>query len=455
MNKEKNNEYSIVLELLFKEYALNKKPIKINIRKIVSDCEHKRKLLHNIHKYPAKILYSIPFFLLNNQILSKENDVILDPFCGSGTTLLEANMAGRDSIGVDSNPLAHLISEVKTTCYDKRKLEEIERQVKQRIITIKRQDSKLEKGIEIWFSQHVFSQLQKVYGSICEIENQKYQKFFLLCFSQTLGKVSLADPRIYVPVRLRLGKYSNETDNENVKKRLSYLKKVDVFSIFFKIVSANRKLYENNDTSRLKKHWSKVICSDIRVATQKIKKVLSEKGSSSQKVDMVITSPPYAGAQKYIRSSRLSLLWFGYKSSDINTLDKSSIGRESILKNEILKIGETGIAEVNIIIKKILRTSPERAAIAYYYVKEMEESLKKIIKLLKRKKYLVVIIGDNTICGQKFKNHLYLDKIILNLGMSLKLILVDNIQSFGMMTKRNSTAGIIKKEYILIYKKEK
>ena len=46
---------------------------------------------------------------------TKEGEVVLDPFCGCGTTLVEAKLHNRKAIGVDLNPIAVLMSKAKTT----------------------------------------------------------------------------------------------------------------------------------------------------------------------------------------------------------------------------------------------------------------------------------------------------------------------------------------------------
>ncbi|MCJ7561453.1 MAG: site-specific DNA-methyltransferase, partial [Thermoplasmata archaeon] len=71
---------------------------------------------HGIHKYPAKFIPQIPRFCIES--FSDAEDVVLDPFMGSGTTLLESYILGRESYGIDIHPLARMIAKVKTTPID-------------------------------------------------------------------------------------------------------------------------------------------------------------------------------------------------------------------------------------------------------------------------------------------------------------------------------------------------
>ena len=68
---------------------------------------------HGIHRYPAKFIPQIPRFCIESY--SEIGDDVLDPFMGSGTTLLESFILGRNSYGIDIHPLARLIAKVKTT----------------------------------------------------------------------------------------------------------------------------------------------------------------------------------------------------------------------------------------------------------------------------------------------------------------------------------------------------
>ena len=70
--------------------------------------------IEGIHPYPAKFVTELPRTLLNLLPLPHET-AVLDPFCGSGTTLVESQRCGVPSVGVDLNPIACLMTRVKTS----------------------------------------------------------------------------------------------------------------------------------------------------------------------------------------------------------------------------------------------------------------------------------------------------------------------------------------------------
>lgn len=79
--------------------------------------------LHNLHPYHAKFYPGIPLYFL--QKYATATSLVLDPFCGSGTTLLECNAQCIDSIGIDINFLSAKISRAKTNIYDKYQIENL------------------------------------------------------------------------------------------------------------------------------------------------------------------------------------------------------------------------------------------------------------------------------------------------------------------------------------------
>ena len=66
---------------------------------------------------------------------------------------------------------------------------------------------------------------------------------------------------------------------------------------------------------------------------------------------------------------------------------------------------------------------------------------------------MIIIIGNNTVCGLSFNTQDYLTSYLQSKGMQLKFKLIDDIKSYGLMTKRNKTANTITSEWVLVLKK--
>ena len=87
------------------------------------DGEPVKGLTHGFYKYPAR--FSPQFVRAAIESFTRKGDLVLDPHVGGGTTLVEALVSGRDSIGVDISELAEFVAKVKTTIYTERELEEL------------------------------------------------------------------------------------------------------------------------------------------------------------------------------------------------------------------------------------------------------------------------------------------------------------------------------------------
>src|SRR3989442_14454597 len=69
---------------------------------------------HGMHRFPGKFIPNIPRFLLRTVLNRRKGHTVWDPFCGSGTTLVEAALEGRPFVGLDIDPLAVMIATAKT-----------------------------------------------------------------------------------------------------------------------------------------------------------------------------------------------------------------------------------------------------------------------------------------------------------------------------------------------------
>lgn len=97
----------------------------ISLIEAARDTEPVSGLTHNFYRYPAR--FSPKFVRAAIAALSEPGDLILDPFMGGGTTLVEALALGRHAIGADISSLAAFVSKVKTTLYCEDDLGALER----------------------------------------------------------------------------------------------------------------------------------------------------------------------------------------------------------------------------------------------------------------------------------------------------------------------------------------
>ena len=65
---------------------------------------------HGFHKYPAKFIPHIPKWAISKHLNGCKDKTVLDPFCGSGTTLVQANELGMHAIGIDVSPFNAFIT---------------------------------------------------------------------------------------------------------------------------------------------------------------------------------------------------------------------------------------------------------------------------------------------------------------------------------------------------------
>lgn len=427
------------LKELLARYKKRPRAIPVDFRKETSRRIDRAR--HYLHSYPAKLLAEIPNFFLSNTLFSRPGELVLDPFCGTGTVLLEAARHGRECIGVDSNPLARLIAKVKLKRVREANVSSGIEMICRLAPTLTPISFRDVINIDYWYHPHVKKQLQQIVTVIDRMPASAEKDYLRVCFSQCARDVSKADPRLSVPVVLRHNQYPQHHPlAERTKQRIARLRRINVLQHFCDIVQDNLPCVTAPVDG--KRRTSLRLLSNATQMSTRLR---------SGSVQLAITSPPYLGAQKYIRASSLSLGWLGLCRADqLKVLEGKSIGREHFPKHACSILPTVGFAAADRRIADTARKNPVRAKIANEYLTEMRAVIQELSTVISLKGYLVLIVGNNHVCGKPFPTEHYLRRIAESEGFVTRLRLVDTIRSRGLMTKRNKTANVISREWVLV-----
>jgi len=414
--------------------------VHVDFRAMVGNSSAAERFTHRFHPYPAKLLLNIPLFFLNCSQFISPGGVVYDPFCGSGTVLVEALVRGAQARGSDSNPMARLITHAKTTLLSEDTVLNALENIRS---NLPRKPGLLPEGsieLERWFSPKVRLQLGRLLLAIRAYTAGEVSAFFQVCLSVVVSRVSLTDPTVPVPVMINPKKASLSLTQR--RRRRCWLKErseASVYEIFEDVVRENLERLK-----RLAEHvhhnCGVSITDDARTSPGR------------QDVDLVISSPPYGSAQKYIRSSSLSLQWLGLAPNGLRDLERSSIGREHFNRAEMREVEVVAKSSAKLL-DQIGKINPLRRQIAATFLSEMRDALKRTYALVRPGGHVVLVVGNNMVCGRVFDTQRYLTEISKDLGLDLLIRMEDRIRSRGLITKRHSSASVIAKETILVLKK--
>jgi DNA modification methylase len=382
------------------------------------------------HRIPREIIRSLA---------GPRRLVVLDPFCGSGTVLLEGALQGHSTIGVDVNPLARLIAEVKTTLIDPLRLPGQARRVLSSAQTDKAVPSP-DSVLDFWFSPDARTGLFRLHRAVLRLEDPRSRRFFLITLSSIIRRVSLADPNIAPPVRLNpVRARKADPRYRQALHRACALTMPGVFATFHDAVERN--IDRMTELTSCPAFGSARILPEGRTA--------HNTGLDDRSIDLIVTSPPYCGAQKYVRSLRLEMLWLGFSPAKIADTDRQTLGTERIRAEAMRGDLATPSPDANTLIEQIRLRNPTRAVMASSYINYLYAFATECRRLLKPGGHAFVSFGSGHIATLDVDMSRFFSSAAASRGLKVKATLIDEIPSRGLLTKRHTTAGTIPDETVV------
>lgn len=322
---------------------------------------------HNIHTYPAMMIPQIARRLIS--LYGKNAKTLLDCFCGSGTSLVEASLVSniKEAYGFDLNPLAVLISKVKTTPINP----ELLKKELPKILSSTEYKKPKFKNIRFWFKLKVIKSLSILKTAINQIRDNNIKDFFLVVFSETVRRVSNTRNSEFKLYRMDEEKLKNYNPN--------------VFGEFEKI--ANKNIKGMQEYLKIRTNLKPEI---------KLFSSMNELPIKENSLDLIVTSPPYGDSRTtvaYGQFSRLALQWLDYE--NIIDLDNKLLGGKASKELEV-KINSPTLKEI---IKKIAEKDEKRAREVLSFYEDFDKVVIQLNRVMAKKGYVCFVVGNRTVKG--------------------------------------------------------
>lgn len=407
--------------------------------------------LHRLFMYPAMMVPATQYAVI--QVVADtlpQGAWAMDPFMGSGTSLMSCMEFGFNVYGQDINPFAVMLTQAKVERYDIVQLKE----VCQKVISQISQDAcdavdVSFTNIDKWFNKDVQTALSKIRRAIQSVEQQPIRRFLWVIMSEVIRTGS--NDRTSTFKLHRRSEEDIEKRNVNVTKEFSTLvvRGIEDIEVYWSKVSS-----ENQG-----RHIDLEVEKDIRWGNTK------DDVLSKVKFDILVSSPPYGDNHTtvtYGQTSYLPLQWidprdlscpFDYVKTT-QEIDRQSLGgkinRKELLATIEMVYGRTPT------LRFFFENVPDEERNKYYktlsFISDFDASLDKIVASMKDDAFYIWTIGNRFVGGREIPN----DQILVELMESRGIMLFERAERQILNKKqarKNSCSQTMEKEHILIFHK--
>ncbi len=394
---------------------------------------------HGYHRYPAKFLPDVVRKIIEDY--AKESNLIVDLFAGCGTTLVEAKVHGIPSLGTDINPVAQLITKVKTTPINPILLQQSYAELVSTFTEYQEKDYleiKKHERIDYWFNPSQKAKVAFLYDKVTNANtNNDVKDFFYVCISHILKNCSWW---------LQSGTKPQRDMEKNLADPLEEFKRH-----CNKMIGWNEKFY-----NELMQRANLTVPCEIRLEDARHTSIADEC------VSAIITSPPYVTSYEYADIHQLTAYWMEYI-SDIHEFRKKFIG-SSYSGNISLVVPNCELAQN--IVNDLAAKSKNIAHNVAQYFNDMQDVAKEMARILVPNGYACIVIGNTKIKEVQIKSAEVFFEFLQNVGLKKVKVIKRCIPHKLMPTLRDKKTGRFTKqdnpnckkvypnEYIIIMKKK-
>ncbi len=349
-----------------------------------------------------------------------EDGWLFDPYCGTGTSLVEASLFGMHSVGCDINPLVRLIATAKSTSICLSTLDETLNKLNDHLFQIEFREGKVPDvpipdilNLEYWFSEEIIKSLAYLRNRIKKVEDEGVRNFILVAFSETVREVSYTRNGEFKLYRMPAKKLENFNP--------------DVFGTLRKKLSRNR----HGLAAFLEKR------KNVEVSVSDANTVRGEHPLPRPLggYDLVITSPPYGDSHTtvaYGQFSRLAAEWIGLPNA--RKVDKLAMGGQR--SKETL-----ADAPVSPAIEKIRAVDEKRASeVSAFYI-DLGRSINSVVQVLSPNATICYVVGNRRVKEVMLPTDEFIVSAFRQHGFMHKTTIVRNIPN-KRMPKKNSPSNI-------------
>ncbi len=287
---------------------------------------------HPFHTYPARMHPDSA-----RLILPHTTGDVHDPFCGGGTVLIEAKLAGRKAYGSDISPIAHLVAKARLSAPElaapmRRAARKIADKAKLRI------DVEVPQICKQWYQHHVAQELGRIRDGILE-QDESIQPLLNAVFSSILIKVSY-----------RKSDTSNKMEKHQRRPQSTAI-------LFHKKAREFARMLETMPSEPP----ATLIHGDARHVVP------------PKKVGLVLTSPPYPGVYDYLPMHQLRYAWLGLE-------PEASLGQEIGSRRNFRSKGRTDALKM--------------------WMDDTDQWIRNQASILESGGAMIIVVGDGLVAGK-------------------------------------------------------